>query len=96
MRVLPAADLTLTDARWGRVAPLLPPQKPPTGRPAHDHRAILAGMLWVARTGASWRELPARFGPWPTVHGRYQRWRRAGIWQQILDALTWDDDAHSP
>ena len=44
-------------------------------------------MLWVMRTGAAWRDLPARFGPWETVHGRYQRWRKAGLWQQILDAL---------
>ena len=60
-----------------------------TGRPAHDHRTMLAGMLWVVRTGAAWRDLPAHFGPWETVHSRYHRWRKAGIWQQILaGALT--------
>ena len=81
----------LTDARWARVAPLLPPQKPRTGRPAHDHRTILSGMLWVARTGATWRDLPAHFGPWQTVRSRYDRWREAGIWPQILAALHQDD-----
>ena len=91
--MLPAAELDLTDARWERVAPLLPPQRPPTGRPNHDHRTVLAGMLWVARTGAAWRELPAHFGPWETVHGRYQRWRQAGIWQRILDALPQETEA---
>nr|MBA2453213.1 transposase [Chloroflexia bacterium] len=41
----------------------------------------------VVRTGASWRELPEHFGPWQTVHSRYQRWRTAGIWQRILEVL---------
>ena len=85
------AVLDLTEARWVRIAALLPPQKPRTGRPAHDHRIMLAGMLWVARTGAAWRDLPAHFGPWETVHGRYHRWRNAGLWSQILEALNRDD-----
>ena len=80
--------LDLTDDNWERIARLLPLQKPRTGRPNNDHRTILAGMLWVVRTGSSWRELPEEFGPWETVHTRYQRWRTAGIWQQILDALN--------
>ena len=88
IQVLPAGPPELTEERWQRVCPLLPPQRPPTGRPSHDHRTVLAGMLWVARTGAAWRDLPERFGPWQTVHSRYRRWRRAGIWQQILDALA--------
>jgi transposase len=87
VQTLPAGALELTEERWQRVRPLLPPQRPPTGRPNTDHRTVLAGMLWVMRTGAAWRDLPARFGPWETVHGRYQRWRKAGLWQQILDAL---------
>ncbi len=72
----------------------MPPQRPLTGRPNHDHRTMLAGMLWVARTGSAWRDLPERFGPWPTVHGRYQRWRKAGILQRIVDALEQGTDAH--
>jgi Putative transposase of IS4/5 family (DUF4096) len=81
---LEAPNFVLTEERWERIALLLPLQKPQTGRPNHDHRTILSGMLWVAQTGASWRALPATFGPWETVHSRYRRWRRAGIWQQIL------------
>jgi putative transposase of IS4/5 family DUF4096 len=83
----------LTDARWACVAPLLPPQKPRTGRPAHDHRTMLSGMLWVGRTGAAWRDLPEQFGPWETVHGRYHRWCQAGLWQQILEVLHQDEPA---
>jgi transposase len=77
----------LTDAQWERLRPLLPPQKPRTGRPATDHRLVVEGMLWVVRTGSSWRELPKRFGPWSTVASRYQRWCKAGIWAHILHVL---------
>ena len=88
VRADPIPDLT--EARWARIAPLLPPQNPRTGRPAHDHRTMLAGMLWVARTGSAWRDLPAPFGPWETVHGHYHRWRTAGLWPQILEGLQQD------
>lgn len=77
----------LTDHHWEQLRPLLPPQKPQTGRPAADHRLIVEGMLWVARTNSSWRELPERFGPWSTVFSRYQRWCREGIWAQIVQVL---------
>jgi hypothetical protein len=80
----------LTDERWEQVRPLLPllpPQKPQTGRPAIDHRLIVEGMLWVIRSGSSWRELPERFGPWSTVSSRYQRWCKEGLWDRILHIL---------
>lgn len=93
IRILSAGALELTAEQWARIAPLLPPQHPPTGRPNKDHRTLLAGMLWVVRTGAAWRDLPEQFGPWETVHGRYRRWRKAGIWQRILDALEQGADA---
>lgn len=88
MQRLHVGDLELTDERWTRIAPLLPPQRPQTGRTNHDHRTILAGMLWVVRTGSSWRDLPEQFGPWETVHSRYSRWRHAGIWQHILNVFN--------
>ncbi len=77
----------LTDEHWEQVRPLLPPQKPQTGRPALDHRLMVEGMLWVVRTGSSWRELPERFGPWSTVSSRYQRWYKEGLWARILQVL---------
>ncbi len=77
----------LTDEHWEQLRPLLPPQKPQTGRPAIDHRLMVEGMLWVVRTGSSWRELPARFGPWSTVSSRYQRWCKEGLWVRILQVL---------
>src|SRR5687767_15968546 len=60
----------LTDAQWARLEPLLPPQKPRTGRPNDDHRRIVNGILWVLRTGAPWRDLPERYGPVGTVSSR--------------------------
>jgi transposase len=77
----------LTDQQWQRVQPLFPAQKPQIGRPAADHRLIVEAILWIVRTGSSWRELPERFGPWQTVANRYQRWCKEGIWQQILAVL---------
>jgi transposase len=78
----------LTDEKWDCVRPLMPSQKPATGRPRRDHRQVLAGMLWVLGTGSSWRDLPEEeFGPWRTVYGRYREWRKEGLWQRIMEAL---------
>lgn len=96
VQVLGPAVPELTDARWARIAPRLPPQKPRTGRPAHDHRTILAGMLWVVRTGVAGRDVPVHFGPWETIHSRYHRWCKAGIWPQILEALDQDEAPDTP
>lgn len=74
----------LTNEQWDRLMPLLPPQKPRTGRPANDHRTVMNGILWILRTGAPWRDLPERYGKWTTVYSRFQRWRKAGVWDRIL------------
>lgn len=77
----------LSDDEWTRIQPLLPPQRPPTGRPAHDHRTIVGGILWVQRTGAPWRHMPRQYGAWSTVACRYHRWKRAGVWDRVQRAL---------
>ena len=77
----------MTDAQWAVLSPLLPPQRPRTGRPARDHRAVLRAILWVLRTGALWRDLPERFGPWSTAWSRFRRWTAAGVWARVLAAL---------
>ena len=84
----------LTNTQWERLQPLLPPQKPQTGRPALDHRRILNGILWMLRTGAPWRDLPERYGPWRTVASRFYRWQRAGVWSRLLAAVQAQADAH--
>src|SRR5689334_5902251 len=78
----------LSDAQWARLEPLLPPEKPDTGRPNHDHRQILNGMLWVLNSGAPWRDLPRRYGPVGTVSSRFYRWRQSG------PSRTWGSGRH--
>jgi len=77
----------LTNKPWERLQPLLPPQKPNTGRPAADHRRLLNALLWLLRTGAPGRDLPERYGPWGTVARRVYRWRQAGRWARLLAAV---------
>lgn len=83
----------LSHAQWQKLKPLLPAQKPEVGRPNHDHRTTINGILWVWRTGAPWRDLPERYGAWETVSGRFYRWRQSGLWQQILARLQQQADA---
>jgi transposase len=80
----------LSDEQWAKLAPLLPPQRPATGRPAKDHRTIINGILWLLKTSAPWRDLPERFGPWRTVASRFYRWQKAGVWNRVLAALQQD------
>ena len=77
----------LTDEQWAKIEPLLPAQKPKTGRPNLDHRQVVNGMLWVLKSGAPWRDLPERYGKEGTVSSRFYRWVAAGVWQGVLDAL---------
>jgi Putative transposase of IS4/5 family (DUF4096) len=86
----------LTDAEWQRVFPLLPPQRPPIGRPRHDHRMVLDGILSVLRSGASWREMPQEYGKWETAYRRYRLWQDEGRWTRILEALELRPAARPP
>jgi hypothetical protein len=81
-------DAGLTDAEWRLVEPVLPPQQPATGRPRHDHRTVLGGILWVVRAEASWRAMPTEYGRWETAYKRYRLWRATGLWLRILAALS--------
>jgi transposase len=72
----------ITDSEWGRVKDLLP-----TRGPAADNRLFLDAVLWVARTGAAWRDLPERFGNWNSAWRRFDRWSRAGVWHRVFAAL---------
>lgn len=82
----------LTDKQWQKLQPLLPAQKPQTGRPNNSHRKVINGILWVLRTGAPWRDMPTRYGKWQTVSSRFYRWRQAGIWDMVLAALQAESD----
>lgn len=81
------ADL-LVDAQWERVRALLPTQNPGEGRPRRDDRQVLRAILWIMYTGSSWRDLPEEeFGPNSTIHGRYRKWCKEGLWPRIVEAL---------
>src|SRR3712207_9123020 len=83
----------LSDQQWQRLEPHLPAQKSRTGRPNLSHRQIINGILWVLRTGAPWRDLPERYGPWSTISTRYYRWCKNGLWDRILATLQAEADA---
>jgi transposase len=76
----------LTDFEWEVIAPLLPNKS--RGVPRVDDRRVLNGIFWVLATGAAWRALPKEFGPYPTCQSRFVRWRKAGVWDRVLAALT--------
>jgi Putative transposase of IS4/5 family (DUF4096) len=78
----------LADAQWDRVRALLPTQEPGQGRPRRDDRQVLCGILWIMDTGSSWRDLPEEeFGPNSTLHGRYRKWLKEGLWSRIVEAI---------
>ena len=82
------ARYDLTDEEWAALAPLLPRERSGRkGKPYRPHRDVLNGIFWVLRSGAPWRDLPERYGPWTTVYDRFRRWRREGLFQKILNAL---------
>ena len=78
----------LTDEQWTLVEPHLPRSSARTGRPPRDRRTLLNGIFWILGTGAPWRDLPERYGPYTTAYNRFNRWSRRGIWKRIFDALA--------
>lgn len=82
----------LNDAQWRRIADLLPGKAGDPGRTGADNRLFVDGVLWVLRSGAHWQDLPERYGKWKTVHKRFTRWARAGVWEKVFASLTGDPD----
>jgi transposase len=77
----------ISDADWDRIKDLLPGQPGQHGGLAQDNRRFLNAVLWIARTGAPWRDLPQRLGNWNSVWRRFDRWTTKGVWARVLDAL---------
>jgi transposase len=82
----------LTDKAWARIEPLLPPTGRRGGR-WRDHRQVLNAILWKLRTGAPWRDLPERYGPWKTAHERLRKWTADGTWEKVLAEVVTKDDS---
>jgi transposase len=76
---------------WARIEPLLPVSA--RGGQWRDHRQVINAILWKLRTGAPWRDLPERYGPWKTAHERLRKWTADGTWEHILDQVIVKDDA---
>jgi transposase len=82
----------VTDRAWAVIEPLLPPVQG-GGRRWRDHRQVINAILWKLRTGAPWRDLPQRYGPWKTAHERLRLWTRDGTWDKILAEVIVKDDS---
>jgi transposase len=76
----------LTDDEWLVIEPLLPNK--PRGVPRVDDRRVINGILWRFRTGSPWADIPERYGPHTTCYNRFVRWRKAGVWDRLLKAVS--------
>jgi transposase len=82
----------LTDAQWQRIEGLVPGKVGDRGRPSEDNRLFVDAVLWLARAGAPWRDLPEEFGKWNSVWKRFRRWALKGVWERIFNVLVENPD----
>ena len=82
----------LTDAQWQRIEQLVPGKKGDKGRHGEDNRRFVDAVLWLARAGAPWRDLPDELGKWNSVFQRFRRWAKKGDWERIFNALIENPD----
>ena len=76
----------LTDFEWAAIEPVLPTNT--RGVPRVDDRRVLNGIFWRLRAGTPWADIPERYGPYTTCYNRFVRWRKAGVWDRLMDAVT--------
>ena len=82
----------LRNDQWEHIADLLPGKAGDRGVTAKDNRLFIEAVLWIARTGAPWRDLPAQFGRWHSVYMRFSRWSKHGVWERLMAVLSDDPD----
>ena len=82
----------INDKVWALIEPHLPGQRGQWGGIAQDNRRFINAVFWVLRTGAPWRDLPPDYGKWGSVHQRFIRWRRKGVWEKLLEILIDEPD----
>jgi len=86
----------ITSEEWVRLEPLLPPERNRRGRPAKmPNLQFMNAVIYIAKTGAPWRDLPERLGPWKTVHNKFSRWNKQGVFERILGVLSKEADNES-
>lgn len=78
----------MSDEEWTFHEGFIQAIRAPNGRKPKNHRLVLDGILWIARTGSPWRDLPDEFGKWYSVYRQFRRWTLAGLWEQIMEALN--------
>lgn len=78
----------MSNAEWAFFEPFVSSKGPRSGRPAADHRRVLDGVFWIARTGAPWRDLPDYFGKWSSVYRQFRRWSVSGLWDAMLEVIN--------
>jgi transposase len=83
----------LTDAQWARIEKLVPGKEGDKGRHGEDNRLFVDAVLWIARTGAPWRDLPPEFGNWNSQFQRFRRWARKGVWESLFKELSVESDS---
>ncbi|MEO5930897.1 MAG: IS5 family transposase [Candidatus Kapaibacterium sp.] len=81
----------ITDEQYARIEHLLAGNVGDVGRSGVNNREFLNAVLWIARSGAPWRDMPERFGNWNSVYQRFRRWARKGVWQRIFQELQEPD-----
>ena len=82
----------LTNAQWLRIERLVPGKEGDKGRHGEDNRLFVDAVLWIARAGAPWRDLPPLFGNWNSVFQRFRRWAKKGVWERVFNALVESPD----
>ncbi len=82
----------LRDDQWKRIEQLLPGKPGDPGRTGEDNRRFMEAVLWIARTGSPWRDLPDELGNWHTTYTRFARWSKAGVWARVAKAFGADAD----
>ena len=82
----------LRNDQWERIERLLPGKASDPGTTAKDNRLFLEAVLWIARTGAPWRDLPPQLGNWHNTYTRFSRWGTKGVWQRLIKAVSDDPD----
>jgi transposase len=82
----------LSEAQWKAIRDLLPGRVESVGRTAQNNRLFVNGVLWILRSGARWHDLPERYGKYKSVHKRFVRWARSGVWDKVFHALVRDRD----
>jgi len=84
--------LVLRDDQWERISAHIIGTERTRGSSGRDNRLFVEGVLWIARTGCPWRDLPEVFGAWNSVFRRFSRWSAKGIWHRIFAAMAEDPD----